>query len=212
MKNGPYSNKVRNESASGLDTSNVKVRFNKSLTFTVDNTKLKEKSAYFQIIKKPCFIDKKSEYLDVNFTVSNNDFFEKVINYITIGKIKLDNENLLDVQSLATYLQIDNLQKNCLNYFIYNLNLRTIDNQFILLENYPMVDKVYKERTMALKERCLPSFSGLYFVNARKHTCDANLKMFCLGTKSLHIVICLDIKINDTFNKKLVKMSVYKIR
>lgn len=124
-----------------------------------------------------------------------------MIGFIKTGKRKLDSYNLFDIQSLATYLQIKSLQKACFNYFTYHLNVRTVYDQLELLESYPLLDKIYKKNAMVLIKRDLWSFSGLYFVKARNHGGNTNLKMFCEYTKSVHNVTCLDKVIYNAFDE-----------
>ena len=189
-------NKVIDKSNSSSKDLSVQVRFNKSLIFTVNRQRLIEKSLYFKLMRKPCYNDHKSDYLEVSFTVQNNDVFEKVIKFVTIGTIELDNENLFDIISLAAYLQVDSLQKPCLDHFTYNLNKLNVDSHLELLKSCMFAENFYEERAMTLKVRGLPSFSGLYFLKSKRH-CETNLKMITEETKSVQQVSCLDNDICD---------------
>ena len=195
-------------SISSSDAPTVEVRFNKTLVFTADREMLVKESAYFQSMLKPCFSDHKSEYLEVNLAVNNNDVFNKVMGYISTGAVELNYDCLFDILAVAGYLQIESLQKHCLDYFTYNLNVANVDDQLDQLKSYPFVDEKYQKRAVTLKKRGLPSYSGLYFFDSKickstylSRSTTTHLKMYCEETNYVQVVSCLDQAIDDAFGK-----------
>ena len=185
------------------DGTTAKVRFNNSLIIAVDKQKLMEKSLYFQASRKKCYKDHESEFLEVNYSV-NNEIFKRVMNFIVSGNIDLDNDVLFECLSLANYLQIDGLQKPCLDYFAYQLKVTNVNEKLELLESSHIIDKVFKETAMAFKASGLPSYSGMYFLDL-KDNYTAHLKMFYEGSESVHDISFLSPMLCDVLDAEKIK-------
>ena len=96
----------------------VKILFNKTYFTKVNKEKLVNKSLYFKAIRKECYTDIKSEFVEVNFETSRK-IFKQVMQYISSGEIYLNKRNLYKVFSLAVYLQMNDLEQLCLDYFTF---------------------------------------------------------------------------------------------
>ena len=141
----------------------LKVRLNKDHVLMVNKEKLLEKSHYFKSITKSCFADSNSEFTEVSIPVSFQ-IFKKVMYYVITDVINICNDSVFEIFQISDYLQIQCLQKMCLNHFIYNLNIKTLDDQLSLMEKYPMLCKDFKEVGLKFKESGRSSVKGLYFL------------------------------------------------
>ena len=156
----------------------LKISFNGSDVIEVDKQKLLQKSMYFQVITSPRFNDHQKDKVEVNFDASIESF-KQIISYIvTDDIIKKNNDNILEVFALATYLQIDSLFINFKDTFIYNLNTRTLCNQLSMIENNPLF-KDFEEVALNFKKNGKPSVSGLYILESFKNS------IYCICLKSL---------------------------
>ena len=160
-------------------TTTLKVCFNKNKVVDVDREKMLKLSDYFTSITKTCYRDHKSNVVEVNFH-SSFDTFKQVMDFVDTGNINLDDKSVYDICELGQYLQIDSLQKPCLDYFTYNLNSITVETQLNLLQNHYFLDGEFTERALKFKESGRPSFSGLYFLER----CD----LFSNSVVSLNVV------------------------
>ena len=139
----------------------LKVRLNKDDVFVVNKEKMLEKSHYFNSITKSCFADHKSEFTDVCIPTSADDF-KQVIDYVSTDTINLTNDNIFEIFQVADYLQIESLSQVCFDFFIHNLNSKTVDQQLSLMENYPLLCNDFKEKALKFKKSGRPSVKGLY--------------------------------------------------
>ena len=147
----------------------LKVRLNKDQVLFVPKEKLLEKSHYFKSITKSCFADFKSEFTEVSLPVTS-DVFKQVIEYVSTDVINMNNDVIFEVFQISDYLQIECLSKMCLDHFIYNLNIKNLDEQLSMIESNPLVCKDFKEIALKFKESGSPSFAGLYLAEG----CDGN--------------------------------------
>ena len=164
MQNSDESEKESATTQKDIQTTEetLKVRLNKDHVLLVSKEKLLEKSHYFKSITKSCFADHKSEFTEVTIPVSCESF-KKVIDYVTTDIINISNNTVFEVFQISDYLQIESLQKMCLDHFIYNLNKKTLDHQLSLMENYQVSCNSFKQVALKFKEGGWPSVKGLYF-------------------------------------------------
>ena len=141
----------------------MSVCFNGQFTIEVSKDKVIDRSGYFESIVNPFFRDVKQKYVEVNFNVSN-EIFKQVMSFVETGEITLDYEYLFKIAELSQYLQIDNLNKKCLDYFTYNLKKRNINILLSIIEKYPLLDKKFKDNAIGFKGGRRLAFGGLFFV------------------------------------------------
>ena len=126
-----------------------------------------EKSHYFRSITKSCFADHKlSEFTEVTIPV-NFESFKKAVHYLNTGIIDLSIDNVFEIFQISDYLEIEGLRKNCLDHFICNLNIKTLDDQLSLMEKYPMLSNDFKEFALKFKESGRPSVKGFYLLEIK---------------------------------------------
>ena len=156
----------------------LKVRLNKDHILLVNKEKLIKKSYYFKLATKSCFVDHKSEFTEVTIPVSF-ECFKKVIHYVNTDIIDISNNNVFQIFQISDYLQIECLSKMCLDDFIYNLNIKTLDDQMNLMEKYPLVCNDFKKVALKFKESGRPSVKGLYLSELHNSTHGKlNLQLF----------------------------------
>ena len=151
---------VSNDIQTTMDET-LKVRLNKDHIIMVNKEKLLEKSHYFKSITNPCFADHKSEFTEVTFSVSF-ELFKMVIDYVITDIINICSDTVLEILEISEYLQIDSLIKVCLDHFIYNLNIKTLDHQLSLVEKFPKLCNDFKKVALKFKESGRPSVKGMY--------------------------------------------------
>ena len=61
-----------------------------------------------------------------------------VIYYVITDVIDISNNTVFEISKISDYLQIESLNKMCLDHFIYYLSVKTLDNQLSLMEKYPI--------------------------------------------------------------------------
>ena len=156
----------------GLNGKEKKIRVNinsnnnddrKYLEVEVNKENLVRKSLYFQIITNPCFVDHKSDILEIKIPVSL-ECFQEVMYFLTTENININNDNVIEICHLADYFLIDDLKKICLDYFTYNLSKKTINDQITLLGKYHLVEDKFKERALKFKQSSRLVYSGLYII------------------------------------------------
>ena len=122
----------------------IPVYYNKKISIQVNREDLLEKSSYFRAILKICNKDHESDDIDISIPAVKT--FQEVMKFINTGEIDLKSESLFYTLNLALYLQIESLQKFCLDHFTYNLNRKSVESQLRMLEEYSFVDEEYKRR------------------------------------------------------------------
>ena len=110
----------------------VKVRLNKKDHIAVNREKLIASSSYFQCILSSAFKDHESEFVEVNYRV-NFETFKTTIQFVSNGKLDLNDENIFSAFELADYLQMDELKTMCLDQFSSSLDRENVQIKFNLL-------------------------------------------------------------------------------
>ena len=141
----------------------LKVRLNKKHVLVVNKQKLLEKSPYFKSITKSCFADHKSEFTEVTIPVNLKSFIQVSV-YVMTDLINITSSNASEILQISDYLQMDCLSKMCLDHFVYNLNVKTLDHQLSLMEKYPLLCNKFKEVVSKFLENGRPSIKGLYLL------------------------------------------------
>jgi len=116
--------------------------------------------SYFKSITKSCFADFNSEFTEVSLPVTAK-VFKQVTEYVSTDVINMNIDIVFEVFQISDYLQTECLSKNCLDHFIYDLNMKNLDNQLSIMESNLLVCKDFKEIALKFKESGLPSFAGL---------------------------------------------------
>ena len=148
-----------------FDNGTVKVRFNGNKYIEVNKQKLLESSPYFQNMLSSCFKDHKTEYVEVNYPGSF-ETFERSMQFVNNGDVVLSDENGFNTFELADYLQMDNLQKRCLDQFTSSLTRDNVLTKFNLLESLNFPVKEFKQRAFNFVEN---QFSGLYYIRSKTY-------------------------------------------
>ena len=209
MENSELQKKVKHLNSSSFDIDNtiqslnktmIQVRLNEEYIFNVVRKNMLEKSLYFQAIQQTCFKDHHSEFIEVKYPAEFNTFKE-VMRFINYGIINLDSESNLEVYQIAVYLQMDELQQFCLEYFTYNLNREILEIQLNMFNKYLFYDRRFKERALKFKESGRDAFSGLYFMYTEASIKKITLKYFSKETSSVSTIT--DVNHNKNEKTKL---------
>ena len=172
----------------------VPVYYNGKISAQVNKEDLLEKSSYFRAITKTCYRDHESDDIDISIPPNVSlKAFKQVINFINTDEIDIHVETLFEILNLALYLQIDDLQKFCLDHFTHNLNRKSLESQLGLLGENSFADEEFMRRALMFRESGRPSFSGLYFLQkAGERT--YNLKMFSKHSERAHLISTFTMK------------------
>ena len=170
----------------------LKVRLNKDHVLVVNKQKLLEKSHYFKSITKSCFADHKSEFTEVTIPVKFESF-QKVIEYIITDKITLSNDTAVEIYPICDYLQIEDLSEMCFDYFVYNLNIKTLDQQLNLMEKFPIFYKDFNHVALKFKESGRPSVKGLFLLEYKSSAFGREINMQTLTDDGSQYVVNFDI-------------------
>ena len=171
---------------------------NELLRAIVDRQKLLEKSGYFRAMFKKCYKDYKSDFIDAYFPESE-EVFNKVMHLIINDRITLDINSIFETYHLAVFLQIDCLQKLCLDHFTLNLNRNTLRSQLDLIAKRSYLDREFEEKALIFKQSGNLSVSGFYFLQQNSAT-----KAWCLKVKSR---ISASVHVLKTLKNRLQKFS-----
>ena len=128
---------------------------------------------------RKCYKHHKSDLIDIYLPASKENI-DRVMQYFSSDSIILDIQSIFETYHLAVYLQMNCLQKLCLDHFTLNLNRSNLQSQLELIKQQSYLNEEFKRRALKFWESGNPSISGLYYLQKN------NERSWCLKLKSRH--------------------------
>ena len=189
-----------------LKETTVKVRLNEKEIVEVNKFKLLESSLYFKNILSSKFKDHKREFVEIKYQV-NIETFKTVMSFVGTGQLCLGDENFLEVLGFAVYLQMEKLQKFCLDHFTSKLSRSNVEAKYDMLKKSFLPVDEFKQSALSFITN---NTCGLYFIQKEPiEPIRSSLNFFSFENKTFRNISCyrhnrsVDLNLHH-FNKTLV--------
>ena len=171
-----------------LNDTTVKVRLNDEKEIVeINELKLIESSLYFENMLSSKYNDHKKEIVEVKYP-ANIDTFKSAMHFVGTGHLSLDDENFLEILGFADYLQMEKLQKFCLNHFTSKLSRSNVEAKFDMLNKTHLPVEEFKQSTISFIKN---SACGLYFTQKEpKEPIRSSLNFFSFENNTFRNISC----------------------
>ena len=171
-----------------LNETTVKVRLNDEKEIVeINKLKLIESSLYFENILSSKYSDHKKEIVEVKYP-ANTDTFKSAMHFVSTGHLSLDDENLLEILGFADYLQMEKLQKFCLNHFTSKLSRSNVKAKYDMLNKTHLPVEEFKRSCVSFIKNAA---CGLYFTQKEpKVPIRSSLNFFSFESNTFRNISC----------------------